>query len=86
MKYVAAQDDSLPVVELTRRNLMSLLAKLNGSPPNSVCTLIDPDHQIAVRAVEDAMHYEAEGRAPGLMHEDTEARLTENTGADFDAP
>ena len=75
MKYVECGPTGLPTIELTRRNLMSLLAKLDGNPPNSACTLIDPDDQVAVKAVENAEHYEAEGRAPGPMHEATEEVL-----------
>ena len=61
------------MVELTRRNLMSLLAKLDGNPPNSACTLIDPDNRIAVQAVEDAAHYA--DRDPGPVHPDTAEAL-----------
>ena len=75
MKYIECGPTGLPTVELTRRNLSSLLAKLNGNPPNSACTLIDPDDQIAVKAVEDDEHYKAEGRPPGPMHDDTEKVL-----------
>ena len=73
MKYISTGDTGLPTVELTRRNLVGLLAKLDGNPPGSACTLIDPDRVVAVKAVEDAEHYAAEGRAPGPMHEATEA-------------
>lgn len=65
MKFIEKETISLlnlPVVELTRRNLESLLAKLDD--PNSRRTLIDPDDQIAVRAVENEEHYK--DRAPGL--------------------
>ena len=62
MKYI---DDRLPVIELTRRNLTVLLAKLDD--PDSKRTIIDPDGRIAVRAVEDDEHYAAEGREPGAM-------------------
>lgn len=75
MKYIETDGFGLHRVELTRRNLLSLLAKLDGNPPNSACTLIDPDTKIAVRAVEDDVHYKAEGRAPGRMVGETEAVL-----------
>lgn len=65
----------MPTVELTRRNLKSLLAKLDGHPPDSMCTLVDPDNKIAVKAVEDAAHYA--DRSPGPMHDDTEAGLSD---------
>lgn len=63
MKFIP--DPHLPVVELTRRNLTALLAKLDD--PDSQRTLISPgfhgDPVIAVRAVEDEEHYA--DRAPG---------------------
>ena len=64
MKYIEAQNGDPPVVELTRRNLVSLLAKLDD--PLSYRTLIDGDHKIAVRAVEDEDHYT--DRAPGVVY------------------
>ena len=65
-------------VELTRRNLEGLLAKLNGNPPSSRCTLIRPCDNgliLEVKAVEDDTHYLDEGREPGPMHPSTEAQL-----------
>lgn len=61
MKYI----DSIgrPTIELTRRNLTVLLAKLDD--PDSKRTIIDPEGRIAVRAVEDAEHYA--DREPGAM-------------------
>jgi len=64
MRYIEAQDGDPPVVELTRRNLVSLLAKLDD--PLSYRTLVDPDHKIAVRAVPDEEHYA--DRAPGEVY------------------
>lgn len=58
MKFI---DGELPILELTRRNLTVLLAKLDD--PHSLRSIIDPDNQIMVRAVEDADHYA--NRAPG---------------------
>ena len=52
-----------PLLELTRRNLEALLAKLDD--PVSQRVLIDPDHTIAVRAVEDEEHYL--DRMPGVV-------------------
>ena len=68
MRYIDNEGD-FPIVELTRRNLVALLAKLDGHPPDSARTLIDPEDRIAVRAVEDAAHYA--DRMPGPLHEDT---------------
>jgi hypothetical protein len=42
-------------VELTRRNLETLLAKLDDS--DSVCTLVGPTRDFMVRAVENDEHY-----------------------------
>lgn len=61
----------LVVVELTRRNLQALLAKLDGHPAGSLRTIVKQG--VAVRAVEDESHYADE--VPGRMHSDTEARL-----------
>jgi hypothetical protein len=62
-------------VELTRRNLEALLAKLDGYPANSACTLFSPGAgpSIYVKAVENAEHYS--DRRPGALHEDTEAKV-----------
>lgn len=61
MKYVDGHP--IPVLELTRRNLTVLLAKLDD--PNSKRSIVDPDGHIMVRAVEDAEHYAT--RLPGEM-------------------
>lgn len=61
MKYI---DGDLPVLELTRRNLETLLAKLDD--PLSKRTLIDPTDTIAVRAVENEEHYK--DRYPGTVY------------------
>ena len=60
-------------IELTRRNLKALLAKLDGNPPNSACTLVDRTNAAYVKAVEDVEHYA--DRAPGALHEDTAKAL-----------
>lgn len=66
--------DGWPVgVELTRRNLNALLAKLDGNPPNSACTLTAPGSTFFVKAVEDVEHYA--DRQPGRMVEETERML-----------
>ncbi len=61
MKYIPNWPQ--PIIELTRRNLTTLLLKLDD--PDSVRTLIDPDMFIAVRAVEDDEHYR--NRLPGIV-------------------
>lgn len=64
MKYLEGKAGSLPVLELTRRNLLGLLEKLDD--PNSARTLIDGENNIMVRAVEDSEHYKT--RPPGAMY------------------
>lgn len=60
---------------LSRRNLMSLLAKLDGSPPRSRCTIIGGSEALGwtVVAEEDEVHYA--DRYPGEMHPQTEEAL-----------
>jgi hypothetical protein len=66
---------------LSRRNLLALLAKLDGAPDGSACTIMAPIQygHFFVRAEEDDEHYvhpEREAQAdPGPMHPDTEARM-----------
>ncbi len=65
-------------VELTRTNLMTLLSKLDGHPPNSACTIfkmIDGAY-VQVKAVEDSRHYS--DRPRGIMHPDTEQAMRES--------
>lgn len=65
MKLVKIEYDSGPVLllELTRRNLETLLAKLDD--PHSVRTLVCGDGSWIVRAVENEMHYS--DRPPGAV-------------------
>lgn len=74
MKLVFAAPGTIEL-ELTRRNLRSLLAKLDGFPPDSACTITkyDEGHLVIVRAVEDWDHYAA--RPAGGVHADTEAAI-----------
>lgn len=58
-------------VELTRRNLMTLLAKLDGHPAGSACTISKDGFE--VKAVENAEHYS--DRRPGEIHPDTAAKV-----------
>lgn len=59
------------VVILSRRNLKTLLAKLDGFPKQSFCS-IESDG-LLVHAEPDDIHYA--GREPGPMHPATEHRL-----------
>lgn len=63
MKFIDGATD-YPTVELTRRNLLALLDKLDD--PCSNRTLVDPDRRVAVRAVEDIEHYA--DRQPGPVY------------------
>jgi hypothetical protein len=64
-------------VQVSRSNLTALLAKLNGRPPDSVCTLLRYDQSaecyLRIQAVEDGAHYASRDR--GIMHEDTERAM-----------
>lgn len=64
MKYLEGAHQTMPVLELTRRNLQSLLEKLDD--PLSRRSLIDPENKIMVRAVENSDHYKA--RQPGPVY------------------
>lgn len=73
------------VVTLSRRNLQSLLAKLDGAPEGSARTLVKVysparvtavnghEQALIVYAEEDASHYQTD--VPGPMHPDTERVL-----------
>lgn len=53
--YLTGPGTRLPVLELTRRNLTILLAKLDD--PLSARSIIDGENRIMVTAVEDDAHY-----------------------------
>ena len=81
MKVVSATETHVHI-ELSRRNLLSLLAKLDGHPPNSACTIISPmpsPIEVSVTAVEDEAHYS--DRPAGQMVQDTEDKLREQASA-----
>jgi hypothetical protein len=62
-----------PVIRvfLSRRNLTALLAKLDGWPEGSACTIVKG--QLMVCAERDDAHYR--GRIPGAMHPSTELAI-----------
>jgi len=62
-------------VPLSRRNLETLLAKLDGNPPDSACTLLleGLDHYLVITAETNEEHYRS--RNPGPMHPTTELAL-----------
>lgn len=65
MKHFDADESGLgiPMVELTERNLRTLLDKLTD--PDSARTLVDGEYRVAVRAVPDEAHYA--NRPPGAV-------------------
>lgn len=65
MKYVPASDQNFARLELTRRNLQTLLDKLDD--PESKKTLIAPTQDIIVVAVEDDDHYSDRPPGPVFM-------------------
>ena len=70
-------------IELSRRNIKSLLAKLNGHPPSSRCTLVRPCENglyLEIKAVENDTHYSKPDREPEPMHPSTEAQLRNMKG------
>jgi hypothetical protein len=71
------KSDRATYVELSRKNLESLLAKLNGNPAISACTIERDTNEgyLIVHAVEDSVAYA--DRPAGAMHEDTEAAVNE---------
>jgi hypothetical protein len=65
-------------ITLSQRNLLALLAKLDGYPPDSVCTITTtgPDGpMLVVHAEDDEEHYGERPEPPGPMVPDTEARI-----------
>ncbi|MBO0676743.1 hypothetical protein JRC04_04625 [Mycolicibacterium sp. S2-37] len=65
IEFATVAGRRLNLVELTRRNLLTLLNKLDD--PNSLRTLIDGEDLVAVRAVEDIEHY-SDRPAGAAMH------------------
>jgi hypothetical protein len=70
------------VVTLSQRNLLALLAKLGGYPPDSTCTItcagVDGPG-LTVHAESDEEHYGDRPEPPGAMHPNTEARIQSGT-------
>jgi hypothetical protein len=82
---VKVTEDGCTTVTLSRRNLLTLVAKLDGNPPGSACTIGAPRAygEFWIVAEEDDVHYAHPDRAevvgdarPGVMHPDTEAALS----------
>jgi hypothetical protein len=93
-------NDKTPKLYLSRRNLVTLLAKLDADANNidTACTIIkykNPDSpayqqtmdKIAVIAVQDEEYYTAQARPAGEMHPREEVQLTTpSTGVMFGGP
>jgi hypothetical protein len=65
-------------ITLSRRHLLTLLAKLDGKPASSLRTIyIGGGNQplLVVTAEDDDMHYGSRGYGPGPMHQDTERAI-----------
>jgi len=71
-RLAAIGDDDF-IVYLSRRNLLALLAKLDGHPKGSQCSIIRDSLQVI--AEEDDEHYKE--RKPGKMHAETERKIKE---------
>ena len=72
------------LVVLSRRNLLALLAKLDGYPQESRATLARQTDAglIVVQAVDDKSHYGE--REPGALHSETEDLLVEAHDTHYD--
>ncbi len=77
--------DGRTTITLSRRNLLTLLAKLDGNPPASACTIGAPRvyGEFWIVGEDDETHYAHPNRAqvvgdsrPGRMHPATEAALS----------
>jgi hypothetical protein len=93
-------NDKTPKLYLSRRNLVTLLAKLDADANNidTACTIIknrNPDiaayqqtmDKIAVIAVQDEEYYTAQARPAGEMHPREEVQLqTPSTGVAYSGP
>lgn len=66
-------------ITLSKRNLLSLLAKLNGYPPQSCCTLKKLEGKVilTVCAEDDHTHYANRGYPPGEVHPETAEAIKE---------
>lgn len=92
-------NDSTPKIYLSRRNLLTLLSKLDrqANGDETMCTIIknrnpSPSYQqtmqqIAVIAVDDEEYYGSQGRPAGVMVPQDEANLPKpSTGTAFAGP
>ncbi len=86
MRVEYNDDGTVKGLVVSRRNIITMLAKLNGSPEDSARTIMAPNVEgrdpFYLKAEEDAEHYFGPARTEsgahegaGLMHPDTEARM-----------
>lgn len=75
-------------IYVSRRNLNTLIAKLDGFPPSSACTIAAPSMYTPpfyITAEEDDVHYShpsRQGEEAGVMHPHTEVKLLLDEGVD----
>lgn len=76
------ENPGFTTIVLSRRNLLTLLAKLDGFPPDSACSITGGFEapNIWIRAEEDEEHYAR--RPAGEMHPVTEGRIVEGMTSD----
>lgn len=79
---VTNENPGFTTIVLSRRNLLTLLAKLDGFPPDSACAITGGYEapNIWIRAEEDEVHYAT--RPAGEMHHITEGRIAEGMTSD----
>lgn len=73
MRFEEKGVNGQPTLVVSRRNLLALLAKLDGYPENSRCAIQHPGGGIILKAEEDEVHYAK--RPAGQMIADTEDRI-----------
>lgn len=76
----AETNEPYVAVYLSRSNLKALLAKLDGYPEHSGCTIYrvcENGVALSVVAQEDEEHYASRKTGRGIMHPDTEERVVE---------
>ena len=64
---------------VSRRNLLTLLMKLDGYPTESACTITTGNGAFFLKAEEDHVHY-ADRPPPGVMHPATEFGMVARDG------
>ena len=77
MKIEVMDPGRLIEITLSRRNLLTLLAKIASYPPKSACTIKRDCRELGflvVKGESDEVHY-ALRVAPGRMHPDTESAV-----------